>query len=127
MLSDLTNLRCDNNQLTNLDVSNLEKLEDLDCSHNPLKKLDVSNLKKLSYLRIENSHRWTDEAIEFVDLTNISSPLRYFSAYGSLIKKVYLSSQEENYEFWLWGDVDEALYFEPNHKDSYQYPEFIYK
>ena len=41
---------CDDNQLTHLDVSNLEELRFLDCNRNQLLTLDVSHLPSLEKL-----------------------------------------------------------------------------
>ena len=46
----LTTLRCDDNQLTSLDVSNLTKLTELQCSDNQLTSLDLTNLTNLTEL-----------------------------------------------------------------------------
>jgi len=46
----LTNLSCDNNQLTSLDVTKCTALNELSCSNNQLTSLDVSNCKALWHL-----------------------------------------------------------------------------
>ncbi len=46
----LTDLRCYNNQLNSLDISNNTELTDLDCDNNQLTSLDISNNTKLRYL-----------------------------------------------------------------------------
>ena len=51
----LTILDCDNNQLTNLDVSNNTSLTFLRCSFNQLTSLDVTNHTLLSYLLCQNN------------------------------------------------------------------------
>ena len=47
---DIHYLKCDNNGLTNLDLSRYPALRSLMCSTNPLKSLDVSNNPQLSFL-----------------------------------------------------------------------------
>ena len=56
----LTELYCNNNDLTSLDVSNLTSLTELNCYGNNLTSLDVSNLASLTYLDCEGN-----------DLTNL--------------------------------------------------------
>ena len=46
----LVNLDCDCNNITELDLSGLEKLEYVDCSYNLIKTLDVSGCKSLKWL-----------------------------------------------------------------------------
>ena len=55
-LDELVTLMCSGNQLTELNVSGLAKLEDLDCSLNYyMTALDVSGLPKLVYLNCNNN------------------------------------------------------------------------
>ena len=51
----LTELYCENNQLTALDVSKNTALTKLDCSDNQLKTLDLSNNTELIHLRCKNN------------------------------------------------------------------------
>lgn len=48
--TNLTSLGCNQNQLTELNISSLTKLKSLNCSNNPLTGLDVSNLTSLTSL-----------------------------------------------------------------------------
>lgn len=43
-------VKCDHNNISNLDVSSLQKLEYLDCSYNAILSLDVSSLQKIETL-----------------------------------------------------------------------------
>ncbi|WP_298148304.1 hypothetical protein, partial [Flavobacterium sp.] len=54
-LVSLVNLRCDNNELTNLDVSMLGSLETLNCAENNLISLNVSGAVSLSSLLCEEN------------------------------------------------------------------------
>ena len=49
----LTQLNCDNNQLTSLDVSNNTALMEILCDGNQITSLDVSENKELTYLRCQ--------------------------------------------------------------------------
>ena len=51
----LTNLNCENNKLTTLDLSKNTKLTGLWCGNNKLRNLDVSNNIKLTYLHCNNN------------------------------------------------------------------------
>ncbi len=51
----LTELHCDNNNLSSLDVSQLTSLTKLDCHANPLAKLDISKNPGLTYLYVGGS------------------------------------------------------------------------
>ena len=51
----LTELRCDKNQLTSLDVSSNTGLTELNCSNNQLTSLDVSSNRDLTQLRCYNN------------------------------------------------------------------------
>ena len=59
--SNLVNLNCYNNNLTNLNVSSLSHLEGLNCDSNQLTSLNISNLNELQYL-----------SCNFNQLTNIN-------------------------------------------------------
>ena len=52
----LATLRCYNNQLTSLDLSNNNALTNLDCSNNQLTSLDVSNNNALTNLDCSNNN-----------------------------------------------------------------------
>jgi Leucine-rich repeat (LRR) protein len=55
-LVNLESLRCNNNQLSKLNVGELQKLETFDCSYNYLTTLNISGLKNLRLLRCHNNN-----------------------------------------------------------------------
>ncbi len=59
----LTELRCNNNQLTSLDVNKNIALENLDCSTNKLTSLDMRNNIKLTSLNCK-SNDLTDNLLD---------------------------------------------------------------
>ncbi|OUN81151.1 hypothetical protein [Bacteroides sp. An51A] len=121
---EITEIHCDNNLFTDLEFPNLDNLTYLSCSDNPLKILDVSKLKSLQKLFCDYEHQ-----MEIVDISGISNSIEHLQFMGSFVKKVYISTQEENYKrnFLSWGELDSQKYPEPNYYSGYQYPEFIYK
>jgi hypothetical protein len=70
----LSELSCNNNQLTELDVSNNPKLYKLDCSNNQLTELDLSNNPKLYKLDCSNNR------LMALDLSN-NPEIRELSCY----------------------------------------------
>ena len=74
----LTELDCNNNQLTSLDVSNNTSLIDLKCSSNQLTSLDISNNTALGYLNCEENQ------LIILDISNNTNLVRLFCHYNQL-------------------------------------------
>jgi len=62
-------LDCDDDQLTNLDVSNNTALQHLSCSANQLTSLDISNNTALNYLYCGNNKLTTLDVSNNISLT----------------------------------------------------------
>jgi len=81
---ELYDLWCSNNQLSELDVSNNEVLIHLDCSNNQLSELDVSNNEVLIYLDCSNNQLKEldiskNTALDFVCCTQCSMTSLYLN------------------------------------------------
>ena len=81
----LTNLVCDDNQLTSIDISQNTYLEDLSCKENQLTSLDISQNTLLRYL---DCH---DNQLTNLDLTNNDS-LYYLKCKGNSLTNLDLSN-----------------------------------
>ena len=68
----LTTLRCDNNQLTSLDVSKNTALTSLNCGNNQLTSLDVSKNTALTYLDCWNNQLTSLDLSKNTALTTLS-------------------------------------------------------
>ncbi len=127
---EIERIGCSSNLITNLDLSNMESLTDLTCSDNPLKVLDVSNCKNLKELFFQNNIN-PDHQTEILNISGISNSVNcsFNGNHYSLIKKVYLTIQEDVFKmkFHHWGERNFQKYPKPNHYEGFQYPEFIYK
>lgn len=123
-LIQMTYLSCSDNQITTLNVTKLKDLERLYCQNNQLASLDVSGLEKLILLWCYGNPLIS---IDISGLTSMTSR-DWFKCSEPLIT-VYLSAFQESMKplFPVWGEKDSSKYPEPNHRDGYQYPEFIYK
>lgn len=122
-ISNLTNLEtlyCSKNQLATLDISNLIYLRNLDCSSNQLTTLSTSNLANLYRLDCSNNQLTTLNVSKSVNLNNL------LCSNNSLLS-IYLPIGFTNISYTAWGEQDNNKYKYPNHKNGYQYPEFIYK
>lgn len=142
-LTNLENLSCRNNQITILDVSNLEKINAIKCDDNQIKALTINKLKNLESLLCDNNQLTELDASNLSELTYLScnenplttidisgsSNLSSLYANGNDYQIVYMSEYQENFKikFPVWGEQNGAIYTEPNHRNGYQYPEFIYK
>src|SRR6266511_775153 len=87
--SDLQRLECNNNQLTNLDLSHCSELEGLSCYNNNLTEVKflftLSKPLKLTYLSISNNNFSAQDLSFLVRFTNLEKLFlgsNYF--YGSL-------------------------------------------
>ena len=126
---EIETIRCNLNPITNLNLSNMESLTYLRFGDNPLKVLDVSNCKNLEELYCHNNEE-IEHPIEILNISGIGKSIEQCSIQDCLIKKIYLTTQEEKFKKFVintWGERNSQKYFEPNHKEGYQYPEFIYK
>lgn len=69
--TNLTYLRCGNNELASLDVSALRRLETLDCGTNKLTTLDVSDLTGLTRLSCDKNLLTTLDVSDLTGLTTL--------------------------------------------------------
>ncbi|MBQ7150958.1 MAG: putative Ig domain-containing protein, partial [Synergistaceae bacterium] len=84
-LPDLRNLYCDNNKLAALDVGNLAELHTLRCRNNKIISLDLKNNSELYSLSC------TSNDLEFLDLSANPS-LEYLHCEGNKLKALQLNS-----------------------------------
>ncbi len=148
-LENLITLQCDTNKLANLDVSNLRELKILRCSNNQLEKLDVSMLKELHTLYCNNNKltelnvstlpnlsllECNNNKLSTLDVSGAEKTSMSIMCTGMenyLTKIILPIGYENSYHYTVhcttWGENDFSKYRSPNHLDSYQYPEFIYK
>ena len=148
-LENLITLQCDTNKLANLDVSNLRELKILRCSNNQLEKLDVSMLKELHTLYCNNNKltelnvstlpnlsllECNNNKLSTLDVSGAEKTYMIISCIGmeNFLTEIILPIGYENsfhytVDCTTWGEKDFDKYRSPNHLDSYQYPEFIYK
>ena len=87
-LTNLLNLNCSNNSITNLDLSNCKNLESLNCSNNSITNLDLSNWKNLESLNCSNNK------IKSLDLGNCNN-LESLDCSINEIKKLDLYNLQE--------------------------------
>ncbi|MGI6572186.1 MAG: leucine-rich repeat domain-containing protein [Fermentimonas sp.] len=109
---DITRLQVQDNQLTALDVSQLENLNWLTCQRNDLSSLDLSNNLGMTYLNVDDNNlaelnltqnnfvylSCSNNAITSLNLTN-HTKLDYLSASGNLLTSLDLSNCEDLH--WL--------------------------
>ncbi len=92
----LTRLECNNNQLTTLDISHNSALEYLDCSHNQLSTLDL-DCPLLEYLNVY------DNQLTSIDIS--SSPLCVVDRDKNPIKSLDYSNNTK-LTFWNWYESE---------------------
>ncbi len=80
----LTYLTCDSNQLTELDVSNNTALQTLSCYYNQLTALDVSNNTAITYLNCSNNQ------LTALDLSK-NTALKWLHCYGNQLTALDVS------------------------------------
>lgn len=83
--TELTNLNCNHNRLTSLDVSKNTKLTNLDCSFNQLTSLDVKRLTSLEKLKCG------DNKLTSLDVSS-NSVLDLLSCFGNQITSLNVSN-----------------------------------
>lgn len=81
----ILSLQCNNNQLTNLDVSSNIDLTSLECGNNSLTNLDVSNNINLAYFYCNNNQ------LTSIDVTN-NPALNYLHCYGNQLTSLNLNN-----------------------------------
>ena len=84
----ITELNCDNNRLTALDVSNCPDLQYLECDGNRLAALDVSNNPELNYLSCHHNR------LAALDVSK-NPALRYLACYANSLASLDLSGNPE--------------------------------
>ena len=89
----LTELKCNNNELTELNVSKNTNLTKLNCEGNKLSKLDVSKNKNLTYLKCA-CHELTS-----LDVSK-NKNLTYLNCYGSNLTSLDVSNNINLAELW---------------------------
>lgn len=119
-LKNLISIACDNNALYSLNVSQCSTLEQIFCENNQITSLDLSGLISLQKIRCTNNKI---DVLDIFDATNISQ----LYCKENQITRLRISKTPNILEIDYWGDKDSNLYPEPNHKEGYQYPEFIYQ
>lgn len=119
-LKNLISIACDNNALYSLNVSQCSTLEQISCENNQITSLDLSGLISLQKIRCTNNKI---DVLDIFDATNISQ----LYCKENQITQLRISKTPNILEIDYWGDKDSNLYPEPNHKEGYQYPEFIYQ
>jgi len=111
---DITRLQVQDNQLTTLDVSQLENLNWLTCQRNNLSSLDLSKNLKMTYLNVDDNNlasldvnqnnfaylSCNNNAITSLNFTN-HTKLDYLSAAGNLLTSLDLSNCKDLH----WLDV----------------------
>ena len=73
--TNLETLFCENNELTELDISQNQKLKNLYCQYNELKSLDVSQNKKLTVLNCVDNRLTVLDVSQNQELTDLSCSL----------------------------------------------------
>ena len=116
----LDRLFCDENKIESLTLPKNSVLKNLSCSDNLLSILDLSKSTQLEYLNCSNN---SFSNLNIYGLNNLNTVF----CSGNKIKLVYLSTMPEHFNCDLTGEHDWSKYPEPNHKEGYQYPEFIYQ
>lgn len=120
-LTRLKNLDCNSNNLSSLDVSDLSNLVTLDCSYNrSMSSLNLSGTINLETIDCKGC------ALRELNIRNLQNLKTLDCIYNNYLTTIYLSQYPENFS-GLYGEIDPKKYLEPNHKNGYQYPEFIYK
>ena len=116
----LDRLFCDENKIESLTLPKNSVLKNLSCSDNLLSILDLSKSTQLEYLNCSNN---SFSNLNIYGLNNLNTVF----CSGNKIKLVYLSTMPEHFNCDLTGEHDWSKYPEPNHKEGYQYPQFIYQ
>ncbi len=93
LFTQLRNLNCSKNQLTELDVSRLSVLYNLNCSENQLTKINVSNNTSLYELNCSNNQ------LTQIDVSNCSH-LEFLYCSDNLLTQIDVSKNGELY--WLY-------------------------
>jgi|GEM_PF-1452108 len=93
----LTSLQCYNNQITELDVSNLTKLTLLYCNGNQISALDVSNLINLTNLRCQINQI---SELEVSNLTNLTT----LQCHNNQISELDVSNLTNLTTFYCFGN-----------------------
>lgn len=120
-LTHLKSLECWINNLSNLDVSGLSSLVTLDCNYNQsMSSLNLTGAINLETIDCSSCN------IRELDITDLQKLKTLDCANNNSLTTVYLSQYPDNFT-GLYGMINPELYPEPNHKNGYQYPEFIYK
>ena len=140
--SELLSINCQQNKLTSLDVSDLKNLTDIWCDNNEISSLNVSGCANLSRILCENNQLTELETKGLTSLKELNctnNRISTLDVFDSLllnelyckenpITKIRLSKEPSIFfEIDYWGERNNQKYSEPNHKNGYQYPEFIYQ
>lgn len=86
--TNLEELRCDDNELISLDVSDLSNLEELECDDNELTSLDVSGLSSLTHLRCGRNK------LPSLDVSSLSN-LTFLSLTNNKVKRLDVSASSK--------------------------------
>lgn len=138
----LTDLECSNNPLTSLNITGCTQLSTITCNNTRLSgNIDLSNRTKLKYLWLTNNQLTGINAsncpiLEYImceknQLKSINikgcTGMALINCTNNSIETFYLDKDPVSFKYNLWGDRNSSSYLEPNHKNGYQYPEFIYQ
>ena len=94
--SSLTALNCENNSLTNLDISQNTQLKSINCRYNQINSLDLSQNSNLTTLIC------SDNILSSIDVSQNSS-LTKFSCEDNLLTSIDIS-QNSNLVYFICGD-----------------------
>lgn len=125
--SPLFMLYCSHNQLSNIDFSACTSIAELSCNNNKLKTLDVSATQYGFDGGIDCSYNEITTAV-------LSGIPHGFNSKGNLIETISFSksmfdetSFQTFFSFMSWGNYDPEIYKEPEYRNGYQYPRFIFR
>lgn len=96
--ANLKALYCASNQLTKLDVSHNTKLETLECHYNQLTELDISKNTKLLYLDCGD----TDRLLRGLDISN-NKKLTHLACLGGQLTELDISNNTALTELACWN------------------------
>lgn len=128
-MKNLIRLACSNNNITDIDLSNNEKLEELGCGNNPLATLilpknsslktlncDKTLLRDINFNGLSNLEQLSvnENRLNKIDLSDCSK-LTYLSAYKNEISDINLSGCEKLEEVYLGYNKIKELDFSNNY------------
>jgi len=124
--TNLEQLICNNNQLTDLDVSGLDQMQIFECINNQITSLDVSNFVNQSYINCNNnliSDLIVGESNNIVWLQCRNNLLTTLDMNGSSSLEVLLCSNNLLNTLYINNNADETAFglFNGNPQDSFNF------